>query len=512
MPAAAPEEVTAAVAEQAPTGIVDWVAKGVTAAINAFFKSVVSAALNPLLELLGDTLLTTPEPDGIPRIGELWTDSWKITLAAYGVLIMVAGILLMGYQSVQTRYSVRELGPRIPLGFLTAGLSLPLASQAVELANALSTAVLGPGLDEDSAGTALRDFVLHSFTSDSGIFIILLLGVVAVLLVALLVTYIVRVALTILLIAGAPLALMCHALPQTDGIARWWWRVFAGLLAIQVAQSMALVVGIRVFLTPGTFSPFGREQNDLVSVLVSLALMYILVKIPFWILGSARVGHGRSFTGRLVRAAVAYKAFGLLRGRPVRAAAAGHAGWGGRGGPGVAAAHRRTAVPAAAMPATRRRSAGAGTPRRGGRTGAGRLRPPGPPLFLAPNQPGQAPGQGSPPPAGGHTPGPPPMPVFLAPGGQSGASSAPARVPSAPAPARPSFRPPATPSPTATHPLPRRVHPPAAPLFQEPRFQPPPAPFPRAARPPAPTTFRPPSPGNSAPPHTEPPPRSRGDR
>ncbi len=56
-------------------------------------------------------------------------------------------------------------------------------------------------------------------------------------LVALLVTYVVRVALTIVLIAGAPLALMFHALPQTEGIAYWWWKAFGGCLAIQVGQS-----------------------------------------------------------------------------------------------------------------------------------------------------------------------------------------------------------------------------------------------------------------------------------
>ncbi|MFF9897758.1 hypothetical protein [Streptomyces longispororuber] len=514
MPTAAPEKVSPAVAGQAPTGIVDWVTKGVTAAINAFFKGIVSSALAPLLELLGDTLLTTPTPGSVPRIGELWTDSWKITIASYGLLVMVSGIVLMAHQTVQTRYSVRELGPRIPLGFLAAGLSLPLANEAVKLANALSMAVLGPGLDEDAAGTALRDFVLSSFTSDSGIFIILLLGVVAVVLVALLVTYIVRVALTILLIIGAPLALMCHALPQTDGIARWWWRTFAGLLVIQVAQSMALVVGIRVFLTPGNFSPFGREQNDLVSVLVSMALMYILFKIPFWILSSARVGHGRSFTGRIVRAAVAYKTFGLLRGRHVRAAAD-HAGWGTPGGPGTTTPNRPTATPAGPAPAARPQRGAGGTLRRGGRAGAGPRRPPGPPLFLAPEQPGQhggAPGQATTPPTA-RTPGPPPLPVFLSPGGQPNASPVPARASGSAAPTVPVFR---SPAPPASPRPPLRPTPvPTAPLFQEPQPQRTPTrPF-RATQAPAPAVFLPPPPGDRPPPWTTPPTsgptRPRGD-
>jgi hypothetical protein len=54
---------------------------------------------------------------------------------------------------------------------------------------------------------------------------LLLLGLAIVVgLVAVLLGYVVRVMLTVVLIAGAPIALMFHALPQTEGIARWWWR------------------------------------------------------------------------------------------------------------------------------------------------------------------------------------------------------------------------------------------------------------------------------------------------
>ena len=80
---------------------------------------------------------------------------------------------------------------------------------------------------------------------------LLIVGLIAgAVLQLLLMVYVVRVAITVILIAGAPLALMLHALPQTDGIARWWWRAFAGCLAIQVAQSLTLAVTVKVFLTP----------------------------------------------------------------------------------------------------------------------------------------------------------------------------------------------------------------------------------------------------------------------
>lgn len=147
---------TQAVGDGSREGIVDWIADGVTAAINAFFEGLVTAALNPLLKLLSDTLLTTPSLSSLPQVGTLWAQSWQITIACYSLLVMVAGVLLMAHGGIQSRYSVRELGPRIPLGFLAAGLSLIFAGKAVDLANALSMAVLGGGLDKKSAGAALR--------------------------------------------------------------------------------------------------------------------------------------------------------------------------------------------------------------------------------------------------------------------------------------------------------------------------------------------------------------------
>lgn len=52
----------------------------------------------------------------------------------------------------------------------------------------------------------------------------------------------------------------------------------------------------------------------MIQFLVALALCYVLIKIPFWILGSIR-GGGKSFVGGLIRGLIAYKTFGLLGGK-----------------------------------------------------------------------------------------------------------------------------------------------------------------------------------------------------
>jgi hypothetical protein len=175
---------------------------------------LVTAALNPLLELLSKTLLTTPTVESLPRIGQLWTNSWQILLACYALLILIAGMVVMAYESLQTQYSIKEIVPRVVVGFLAGAMSLWVASKAIEIANGVAQAVMGGGLEAASAGATLRDLVLGSI--NGGIFVLFVGVFVAGMLLVLLVTYLVRVALTVVLIVGAPLALMFHALPQTE--------------------------------------------------------------------------------------------------------------------------------------------------------------------------------------------------------------------------------------------------------------------------------------------------------
>lgn len=466
-------------------GVAGWIAKGISSAITGFFKSVIKFALNPLLDLLSGTLLATPSLSSMPRVGELWASSWQIAVACYALVVALAGIVVMSHETVQTRYSVKEIAPRIPLGFLAAALSLFFAGKAVELANGLSRATTGGGVNADTAGLALRDFVLSSFNSaDGSIFMVLMWLVVVGVLVALLLTYVVRVALTVILIVAAPLALICHALPQTDGIARWWWKVFAGVLAIQVAQSLALITGVRVFLTPGGFGPgglFGLTGDGLVNVLVTLALMYIVFKIPFWILGSIRSGHGRSFVGRVARAYIMYKTFGLLRGGGARRTPP-------SGGSGGAANSPPPSGPGPSAGGPSRRSGG-GSPSTGGSSqpGGSPRRRPGPPLFLQPIP--MVPERDQP---IGPASGPPPMPEFRAPAGpESGTSPArPTPRPTRP-PGLPMFQAPGGTGPAPATRATGRPPVPARPRFQQPAPQPriPPR---HSTRPPATATFRPP--------------------
>lgn len=281
-------------------------------AVDGFFRRIVETSLNPLLELLSQTLLTTPEPGQIPEIGVLWNQSWQIVLALYVLVVMAAGVLLMMRETVQTQWSIRELAPRLVVGFAAGGLSMMIATAGIGFANALAGALAGDGVDSGSAADALAELAFTS-TQSLGVLVLLQLAL-SVMLLVLIISYLVRVTITILLIVGAPLALMCHGLPGLDGVARWWWRSFAACLAVQVVQSLTLVAVLRVMLRPGGWYVFGPDANEIADLTVALALMFVLIKTPMWLLSVLKIGQGRSFLGSIVRGFIAYKTLGMLKG------------------------------------------------------------------------------------------------------------------------------------------------------------------------------------------------------
>jgi hypothetical protein len=302
------------------------------------FIGLVNAALTPVLDLLGQTVLSTPTLDQLPGVAQLWGSDWQIVLGVYGLLIIVGGILVMAHESVQTRYSIKEIGPRIVLGFLASALSLFFADKIIRLANALTLAVLGSGVAPTSLGDTLQQAITGA--GASGLFAILIGLVLIVLAVGLLLVYVVRVIITLILIISGPLFLMCHALPHTDPIARWWWKALSLTAAIQLGQSLVLVIAIRTFLTSGA-RLFTSPLSSLGLLIAALALFYLLFKIPFWFLSAARGGgQRRSLLGGLLRAYVMAKTFGVIGARSGafgRAGAAAGTASRRRGGAGAAA-------------------------------------------------------------------------------------------------------------------------------------------------------------------------------
>ncbi|WP_436778216.1 hypothetical protein [Yinghuangia sp. YIM S09857] len=246
-------------------------------AVTGLLGKLVEDAAQPLLDMLGKTLLATPDPSANPSVRNVWETSLAITAGIYGLFILAGGVTVMAYESVQTRYAAKQIGPRLITSFLVAAASMELMHHAVAISNAVAQDILGEGVD----GRGLVAKLFNPLTG--GLFLLLLVVVQFAVVVAVLLSFMVRTALVMLLAACAPLALACHASPATEGLARLWWRAFGGCLAIQLAQAVTLIVGVRTLYGQGDGSPFGfPTASGLGAVLAGLALFYILFKTPSW--------------------------------------------------------------------------------------------------------------------------------------------------------------------------------------------------------------------------------------
>lgn len=319
----------------------------ISAGINVVFRGLAEAALSPILKVLAATALSTPTIDQLPGIGELWNNSFEIVVAVYGLLILIGGIVVMSHESLQTRYSVKEIGPRLVVAFLASTLSLFFVDKLIRLANAFSIAILGDGVNPPALGDTLSEAASGALTG--GLFLILIVLVLVVVGLGLLIVYVIRVMLTVILVVTGPVFLMFHALPHTDGLAQWWWKATTVVVSIQVGQSFVLIVAVKTLLSGGmylfvSFGAFG-------TIIGAIGLFYVLFKLPFWMFAIVRMGSGRSLIGGLARAYVAAKTFGMISGRPAA-----------RTAPATSTApeQRPVGVPAPARPRARQRPAPSG--------------------------------------------------------------------------------------------------------------------------------------------------------
>jgi hypothetical protein len=253
----------------------------VSQGVNQWFKDLSKSAIKAVFHGMGKQLLRTPEVQDYPRLVEISGQTRWIANTCMVLLVMAGGFLLMGHETLQTSYTVKDLAPRLVVAVITCNFSNTVVGEAIGVANALAAGVLGPGVDVDLAMKTLEKRL--SVPSGDGVdFIIFLILAAAVMGAVLVVIFALRITLTMLLVAAGPLALACHALPQTEELARLWWRALAGLLGVQVAQALVFIVAVKVLLTPNGTNGFAIGTN-LTDIVLVLCLLYVLIRIPSWI-------------------------------------------------------------------------------------------------------------------------------------------------------------------------------------------------------------------------------------
>lgn len=266
--------------EAAPTeecGPLDYGCR-VTVGFYQWVAGFIADAVEFTITLAALPALATPPPTQGVRTA--WGETLTVANSSYVLVVVAAGILLMSYQTVQTSAGVKELLPRVVLGFVAANSSFLLSEMMRELANGIAVHMLDGAANVDSVSETIRRVLGNP--QGEALMMLLLMLIGSLLAFFFMLAAIVRIVLWILLTVVAPLALACHALPQTDGIARLWWRAMGALMVIQIAQAIVLRLMVTLFLSRDAAPDFIEAAQGVIDVLLIICCMYVLVRIPFW--------------------------------------------------------------------------------------------------------------------------------------------------------------------------------------------------------------------------------------
>jgi hypothetical protein len=276
-------------------GILDW------------FAELLLDSLNAMIAVITDVLLITPNVTALPQVQALTGRAVLIVDTVFVLVFLAVGVLTMTNQGDErSRYTVKDLIPRCVVGFITAHFSQLIAGQMIELANALTSALTEQNLDQDGAFQAMRNHI--SAGQGGGLLFLVCLSIILFLMAATGCSAVVRFVLALVLTAGAPIALACHALPQTDPIARLWWRSFAGVLAVPILQGFVLFAAQWMLLDPTAMLPMlglPVEPGGVFNLFVVMVLLWTCVRVPGLVRRFATEGgRGNNVLGAVVRVVV----------------------------------------------------------------------------------------------------------------------------------------------------------------------------------------------------------------
>jgi hypothetical protein len=252
-------------------------------AISQWFANLVTSALRPVFDFLGRTVFSSPDVAGNDRIVQLWGISLAVADAVLLLFLLFGAGVVTVSGGLSSQLTAKELLPRLLVAAIAANVSLIVLSYLTDLSNALSRRVMGSLTPSEVSRLMIR-FLAHAALGNP--FLALLALALIVFGILVIITYVIRAAALVVLTAAAPLLLIGHALPHTEGYAQSWWRAVIALLLAPVAQTLLLAAAFRVMLTgSGVLGlPIG---SGFIDILVIGTLLYFLFKVPFWMLRAA---------------------------------------------------------------------------------------------------------------------------------------------------------------------------------------------------------------------------------
>ena len=361
--------------------MVGWFINGIVSWLAGFLLD----ALKWIWSLLAQAVFVTPDVTGFPQVTAISGRSLLIANSCYLLVITVAGIIIMTRDTIQARYGVAELAPRLVIGLIAANLATPICTNLISLSNGLTTALTGDGVAGTGSIGQMQRTVTAAMTNPSNALLTVLIGlIILVLTCMLLVTWLVRIGVLVVLVGIAPAALACHGLPQLEGAAKVWWRAILATLGTVVLQALALHMALSVFLSPDANVPalgLPGDPTDTFNLFIVACLLWAVVKIPGLMRRYVTRSGGNNLGSYLIRVVLIQQLSRVLTrglvGRSPRTTVPAGAGRGTPGRPGAGAVGGGPRPPRPTRPTT-----------------GGRTPPPAPtpPAAKPPTAPSSAPG------------------------------------------------------------------------------------------------------------------------
>ncbi len=211
------------------------------------------------------------------------------------VLIFVWAFLRSQWErGFRPHYTIKVLLPRAMAAIALAHFALLFGQMAIDLNNAMVHAVW----TQPFPGGSPRFPWMFAMDSAFGqpLFQIVIRLAIAIMLVIVALTYVVRFALLAVLLGVAPLAAICMILPETKRYAQSWLRVFLLTVFMQFGQVLVL-----------RFASLFADQVGArpLEALYGVAVLYLMIKVPGLMNASAHLeGKAEHLAGSLGKKAI----------------------------------------------------------------------------------------------------------------------------------------------------------------------------------------------------------------
>ena len=195
------------------------------------------------------------------------------------------------HTSFRPHYTLKVMLPRAMAAIVMAHFGLLFGQMAIDLNNAMVHAVW----TQPFPGAAPRFPWMFAMNTAFGqpLFQLIIRLAIAIMLVIVALTYVVRFALLAVLLGVVPLAAICMILPETKRYAQSWLRLFLLTVFMQFGQVLVL-----------RFASLFADQvgGRPVEALYGVAVLYLLIKVPGLMNASAHVeGKAEHFAEGIVK-------------------------------------------------------------------------------------------------------------------------------------------------------------------------------------------------------------------